>query len=102
MDLAVEELFTNIVRHGRPGGGDVSIRVDVSGNELVIEIVDDDARPFDITAAPQVDVSRPLEERREGGLGIHLIRRVMDYVNYEYSDGCARIVLKKRLEDGDV
>lgn len=102
IDLAVEELFTNIVRHGRPGGGDVSIRVDVDENELVIEIVDDDARPFDITATPEVDVNRPLEQRREGGLGIHLIRRVMDYVNYEYSNGCARIVLKKRLEDGDV
>ena len=102
MNLAVEELFTNIVRHGRPSENEVSIRVDVEAGDLVIEIVDDDAGPFDLTAAPRVDVDKPLEERREGGLGIHLIRRIMDYVNYEYSNGCARIVLKKHLEDGDV
>lgn len=102
MNLAVEELFTNIVRHGRPSERDVSIRVDIEGSDLVIEIIDDDASPFDPTAAPAVDVNRPLEDRREGGLGIHLIRRIMDYVNYEYSKGCARIVLKKHLEDGDV
>jgi anti-sigma regulatory factor (Ser/Thr protein kinase) len=102
MNLAVEELFTNVVKYGLSNGGDVSITVDVADGELVIEIVDDNAEPFDITAAPAVDVDRPLDQRREGGLGIHLIRSIMDYINYEYSDGCARIVVKKRLEGEDV
>lgn len=102
MNLVVEELFTNVVKYGAASGSDVSICVDVTGGELVIEIVEANTDPFDITAAPGVDVNRPLDERREGGLGIHLIRSIMDYINYEYSNGCARIVVRKRLEGSDV
>lgn len=102
MNLAVEELFTNIVKYGGSSGNDIDIALDVKGGELVIEIVDDGAEPFDPTGAPDVDVDRPLEERREGGLGIHIIRSIMDYMNYEYRDGTARVVMKKRLEDSDV
>lgn len=100
--LAVEEIFTNIVKYGGSSERDVAVELRVDGGELVIEIVDEGAGPFDPTGAPGVDVGRPLEERREGGLGIHLIRSIMDYMNYEYRDGTARIVMKKRLEGGDV
>lgn len=102
MNLAVEELFTNIVKYGNPDGGDVDIALGIDDGNLVIEIVDDDAEPFDPTATQPVDVDKALEARREGGLGIHLIRSIMDYVKYEYQDRCSRIVLKKRLEDPHV
>lgn len=98
MNLAVEELFTNIVKYGARNDKDIGIDLAVHEGHLVIEVTDDDAEPFDITAAGEVDVTRSLAERKEGGLGIHLIRSIMDYVKYEYSDRRARVVLKKRLD----
>jgi anti-sigma regulatory factor (Ser/Thr protein kinase) len=102
MNLAVEELFTNIVKYGIPNDLDVGIELDVRDHHLVIEVTDDDAEPFDLTSTGEVDVTKPLQERKAGGLGIHLIRSIMDYVRYEYSDRRARITLKKRLEGRNV
>ena len=47
-------------------------------------MLDDDVEPFDITRAPDVDIDAPIEEREPGGLGLHLIRRMVDSVEYEY------------------
>jgi len=102
MNLAVEELFTNIIKYGKKNGGDISVELGIEGPYLVIEITELDAEPFDITDTEEVDVSGTVEEREEGGLGIHLIRRIMDYIRYEYEDGRARITLKKRLEGANV
>jgi serine/threonine-protein kinase RsbW len=102
MNLAVEELFTNIVKYGKKDGEDVTVDLGVEGSYLVIEITESDAEPFDITNTEEVDVSGGVDQREEGGLGIHLIRRIMDYVKYEYEDGKARITLKKRLEGANV
>ena len=102
MNLAVEELFTNIVKYGIANELDVGIELDVCDDHLVIEVTDDDAEPFDITATRRVDVDKRLDDREAGGLGIHLIRSIMDYVKYEYSDRRARITLKKRLEARNV
>jgi serine/threonine-protein kinase RsbW len=98
MNLAVEELFTNIVKYGARNDKDIGIDLSVCEGHLVIEVTDDDAEPFDITASREVDVTRSLGDRKEGGLGIHIIRSIMDYVKYEYSDRCTRVVLKKRLD----
>ena len=49
-------------------------------------LTDYDVDPFDVTKAPDVDVTLPIEQRRPGGLGLHLIRRLMDSVDYEYSE----------------
>ncbi len=96
MNLAVEELFTNMVKYG--GGDDlVSVDLDVRGDALVIELVHGGAARFDPTAAPAVDASRPLDERQPGGLGIQLVRSVMDDIAYENRNGAARITVTKRL-----
>ncbi|MDH3199151.1 MAG: ATP-binding protein [Candidatus Krumholzibacteria bacterium] len=99
LNLAVEEIFTNIVRHGARGGGDIRIALDVAGGELVVEIVERGAEPFDPTRAPEVDVTAPLEARRPGGLGLHMLRKLMDDMTYEYAGGEAHIRMTKRLED---
>ncbi len=48
-------------------------------------LTDYDVEPFDVTKAPDVDVTLPIEQRRPGGLGLHLIRRLLDSIEYEYS-----------------
>ncbi len=53
--------------------------------EKYVFIVKDSGKPFDPTSAPEADLKRNSYERRKGGLGIFLVRKVMDTVNYEYS-----------------
>lgn len=84
VDFVLEELFTNMVKYG--GGRlpiEVTLRVIPGGVEGVIE--DPDADPFDPTAAPDVDVSLPASQREPGGLGLHLIRRMVDSVEHRYT-----------------
>jgi anti-sigma regulatory factor (Ser/Thr protein kinase) len=83
VDFALEELFTNAVKYG---GGRAPLEVTLTplpgGFELTIE--DPDADDFDPTASPDADVSAPLALRQPGGLGLHLIRRMVDSIEYQY------------------
>ncbi|HUK13647.1 MAG TPA: ATP-binding protein [Thermoanaerobaculaceae bacterium] len=83
LELAVEEWVVNVGKHAyreRPGAVEVAVRRDASA--FVVEL-EDEGPPFDPTAAPAPDVGAPLEARRPGGLGILLIRRLLDGVGYE-------------------
>jgi anti-sigma regulatory factor (Ser/Thr protein kinase) len=84
VDLAVEELFTNMVKYSTTSDADV--RIELSGIEGGVEVtmIDYDVEPFDVTRAPKVDVTLPIEARRPGGLGLHLIRQLLDSIDYEY------------------
>ena len=83
LDLALEELFTNMVKYGR---SDASIRLTLRKTAGGVEAVlaDFGSEPFDVTQAPDVDTSLPLEQRTAGGLGLHLVRRLVDSIEYEY------------------
>ena len=98
IDLALEEVFTNIVRHGyedsRPH--EIAIRLQ-SGRDRVRITIEDDGRHFNPLLAQAVDVNAALSERRIGGLGIHLVRRLMDQVRYQRRPGGNRLILIKRL-----
>jgi serine/threonine-protein kinase RsbW len=96
VNLAVEELFTNMVKYGG-GAGEVSIDLSVCGGDLVILLDHAGADEFDPTEAADVDPEQPLAERTTGGIGLHLVRRVMDSVTYEHRDGAAHLRLTKHL-----
>jgi len=102
MNLAIEELFTNIIKYSADSGSDVSIHLDITAGDLIIKITDFDVEAFDVTAADRVDVDKPIEERRPGGIGLHLVRNMVDKITYEYKDRKACITLVKHLEDSDV
>lgn len=96
LNLAVEELFTNMVKYG--GGSDeVSIDLSVCNGDLVILLDHAGADEFDPTESADVDTAQPLSERTPGGIGLHLVRRVMDSVTYEHRDGAAHLRLTKHL-----
>ena len=84
VDLAVEELFTNMVKYGVGSSAPVRIEIGAIAGGVEVRLIDDDVEPFDITRMPDVDVDAPIEEREPGGLGLHLIRRMADSVEYEY------------------
>jgi anti-sigma regulatory factor (Ser/Thr protein kinase) len=98
IDLALEEVFTNIVRYGYDDGRshEIAVRLRCVRGRVRIQI-DDDGRRFNPLLAPEVDVDAALAERRPGGLGIHLVRRLLDEVRYQRRKTGNRLILVKRL-----
>jgi serine/threonine-protein kinase RsbW len=83
---AVEEAAANIVVHGYRGQpGDIEVEVSLEKAVLVIRLRDR-AILFDPTSVPPPDLTRPLEERRLGGLGVHLARHFTDSMTYRVTD----------------
>jgi anti-sigma regulatory factor (Ser/Thr protein kinase) len=100
--LAVEELFTNLVRHNRGGREFVEIALEHAPRRLTIRLQDFDAEPFDPSSVPPPDLARPLGERASGGLGLHLVRQLVDRLDFEHEGGALMITAVKNLEDADV
>jgi CheY-like chemotaxis protein len=99
--LAVEEVFSNIVHHGYPPGqpGPVTVAFVVEPGGLRITI-EDEAAPFDPLQAPMPDLEADAHTRAIGGLGWHLVFRLMDEVKHEVSGLRGnRLVLVKRITD---
>ncbi len=93
--LAIEEVVTNVIRHG--GDPDSSrqilLRVGLSVDEIHV-VVEDDGRPFDPSKdAPVPDTAAPLEERRPGGLGVHLVKELVHRLDYEREGATNRLEL---------
>lgn len=97
VNMAVEELFTNMIKYGATADDAIFVGLEKTDSQLVIRLVDTDSEPFDLTDLQAIDTSAPLEERRPGGLGIHLVKCVMDEVSYEYKNRVTRIRLVKNL-----
>jgi len=94
--LAVEEVITNIIVHGykKPGGG---IHLSCKGSPDLVRIrVADSAPQFDPLSVPEPELEGDIDERRIGGLGIYLVRQVMDALSYRYEDGRNILTLEKR------
>ncbi len=98
VELALEEIFTNMVKYNESGRGAIRVGIDRRENEIVVTLVDSDAPRFDpFTEAPETDVSASLAERTPGGLGIHLVRKMMDRIEYSHTNRTATVTLYKRV-----
>jgi anti-sigma regulatory factor (Ser/Thr protein kinase) len=96
VDFVLEELFTNIVKYGR-GATPVLVEMAAIEGGVQVTLTDFDAEPFDVTRAPPVDITLPAESRQPGGLGLHLIRKLVDSIEYRHSpqDRRSRITFRK-------
>ena len=88
VNLALEEALANVIMYAYPKGvqGEVTLSTNIKGEDILMEIKDKGA-PFDPLQQQEANLDVPLEERQIGGLGIHLIKEIMNEVNYVYKDG---------------
>jgi serine/threonine-protein kinase RsbW len=94
--LAVEEAVTNVIFHGyRKGGGKISVTCRIGADRVEVQIADSAPR-FDPLSIPEPELDASIEERKVGGLGVYLIRRVMDEISYRYENGKNILVLMKK------
>ena len=98
LNLAIEEAVVNVMNYAYPAGekGDVDIEAMIN-DECLVFVISDSGTPFDPTAKAEVDTTLSAEERGIGGLGIHLIRQIMDTINYERVEGKNVLTLRKKL-----
>lgn len=95
INLAIEEAVVNVMNYAYPNGkGDVDIDAQINDEHLQF-IISDSGTPFDPTVKAEVDTTLSAEQRSIGGLGIHLIRQIMDTINYERVDNKNLLTLSK-------
>lgn len=99
LTLALEELLTNTISYGYDDGKphEIALSLAREGDTILTEL-SDDARPYDPLQAPPPDLDSAIEDRRIGGLGVHLVKTLMDEVIYAYRDGRNHLTLRKRIE----
>jgi serine/threonine-protein kinase RsbW len=101
IQLAADEASSNIIEHAYAGttGGKLEIELSVSDKELKITMRDH-GKPFDPSSVPEPNVKADLSERKIGGLGMYLMRKLMDEVSYESSPETGNtLTMIKRIGD---
>ncbi len=106
INLALEEAVTNVMLYAYPNSSGkvvvefskaVSIQPSAVSIQYLVFTITDSGIPFDPTQKPEVDISLSAEEREIGGLGIHLVRQIMDEVKYERKNNQNILTLVKQL-----
>lgn len=100
VEMAVDEACTNIIQHayGGEGRGDIECTCRINHSGLTVTLRDY-GRPFDPERVPEPDIHTSLEERKEGGLGLYLIRKLMDEVHFEFVPDSGNVLtMVKRKE----
>ena len=97
-NLAIEELVTNCIKYGYDDSAEhiIEIELKLSVGELVITVTDD-GLPFNPLELPEPDTNLRVEDLPIGGLGIHLLRKMSDRMDYARTDGKNRLTLRKSL-----
>lgn len=100
LDFVIEELFTNMVKYSPSPSMAVDLVLAIESGAVKVELTDYDVEPFDVTAAPDAAVDRPLEDREPGGLGLHLVRRLVDGIDYDYDTQARRSRIRFHKKPG--
>jgi sigma-B regulation protein RsbU (phosphoserine phosphatase) len=100
LNLALEEILTNIISYGYTDNREheIKVRLSVQPGEVKAE-VEDDGQPFNPLEAPEPDTAQSLQERTIGGLGIHLVRKLMDSLEYKRQGDRNLLSMKKKTEE---
>lgn len=104
IDVAVDELFANIAHYAyNPETGYATVKVDVIREPLSVVITFiDNGKPYDPLAKVDPDITQSIEDREIGGMGIFIVKKSMDSVDYEYKDGKNILTIKKNFTSGSL
>jgi anti-sigma regulatory factor (Ser/Thr protein kinase) len=96
--VSVDEAVINIIKYGYDDDAehDINIKINIESQFLTLEI-EDDGQPFNPLEYPEADTESKIEDRKIGGLGIHLIRNLMDEISYGYKNGRNHLFMKKKF-----
>ena len=98
LNLALEEAVVNVMSYAYPDSqGDVKVDI-IIDDQKVVSTLTDSGIPFDPTQKGDVDTTLPAEERPIGGLGIHLVKQIMDKVSYQYVGNQNILTLEKNIK----
>lgn len=98
LNLALDEVITNTISYGYEDDDEHEIAIEIALQDGIVTVdIVDDAKPFDPLDAPKPDIHAPIETRAIGGLGVHIVKSLMDRVSYRYEDGHNKLRLEKSL-----
>src|SRR6185436_19483438 len=99
VNLALDELVTNVIKYGYDDADEhrIQVTVTVDGGLLTLSM-DDDGKPFNPLEAPPPDLDLPIEERPIGGLGVFIVRSLADSLAYRREQGHNILTLTKKLQ----
>ena len=99
IDIAIDELFSNIAQYAyTPNHGKATVRVEVTQDPMAVIITFiDNGVPYNPLAKADPDVTLSADEREIGGLGIFMVKKSMDDINYEYKNGQNILKIKKNI-----
>ncbi len=95
LSIALDEILSNIVYYAYPDGkGDIGVSCDAEGGQVTV-VIEDGGIPYNPLEKDDPDVTLSAEERKIGGLGIFMVKKIMDDVRYEYTDGKNTLTIQK-------
>ena len=96
--VAVEEAVVNVMNYAYPAGQKGDVTIEAASNDVRLKFtIIDSGKPFDPTVQSEVDTTLSADERKIGGLGIHIMRQNMDSINYERIDNLNVLTLRKKI-----
>jgi serine/threonine-protein kinase RsbW/sigma-B regulation protein RsbU (phosphoserine phosphatase) len=102
LTLSLDEIVSNVIRHGYSDTSDHVVEVRLSIHDgVVTSVIEDDGHPYDPRESPEPDLSMPVEQRGPGGLGIFLVRQMMDSIDYARRDGKNVLTVTASRREGD-
>ncbi len=99
IDLALDELLTNVISYGFPDNGDheIDVNLQLSDEEITVRLIDDGI-PFNPLEQEDADTTLSVEEREIGGLGIHLVKKTMSSIEYQRTGNKNILIFKKTID----
>lgn len=96
LELSVEEIFTNMVRHNSSSDQAIEISIELDDGQILTCLTDHEDTPFDFTQLGEIDFEEYIAKKKSGGLGIFLVKELMDEVRFEHLNGKSKITIIKK------
>lgn len=99
INLVLEEMVTNIIKYGydKPRRHEIRVLLEIRNDDVVV-LIEDEGHEFNPLMQPEKEMAVPLEKREVGGLGIHLIRKLLDHIDYRRENGKNILEIRTRRQ----